>query len=193
MDRLTKTGIGLAVLGAATFGANAATQHDNQMYIAIAGVTAFNFVQTGYSITSGQPYGGTSASVSNSCAQAQITVKAGSKGSTSVAQWFKTQVGAGQTLVCDTKGTFPNDLNFAVQGTMTMTVGGKNITCDGVIVAQGNFATVNNWWMGSPTMKDAHVGPTGATVQTCKQGSLPIEVIFSPQTPCVNNFSIGFL
>ncbi len=195
MNGLKQIGLALLLSCAMSVAAQAAKEHDNQMFIAINGVTAFNFAETGHSITSGQPYGGTTSGVSKSGAQVQITVKAGRKGSTTPATWFMQQVGSGQTLVCDTSGSFPKDLNFAVEGNITMTVGGKNITCNNVLVAQGNFLTVNNWWMGGPNMSGAHVGPSGATIQSCAvQGSvLPAVVIFSPQTPCVNNFSIGFV
>ncbi|MBR9972197.1 hypothetical protein [Magnetospirillum sulfuroxidans] len=173
----------------------AATQHDNEVFFAIAGVTQFQFSETAHSITSGQPYGGTTSNVSKSGAQARIVVKAGRKGSSSVANWFKTQVAAGQTLACDSKGTFPDALNFAVQGTLTMTVGDKTITCQDVLVAQGHFGTTNNWWMGGPNMQGAHVSLSGITLQSCKAAGsvLPIEVTFSPQTPCVNNFNISVI
>jgi hypothetical protein len=195
MIDLRRAGIGLAVVLGTTLSANAASEHDNQVFIAINGVTAFSFTQTGYSITNGQPYSGVTSGISKSGAQAQITVMAGRKGSSGPAQWFQQQVGSGQTLVCDTSGSFPDDLNFAVEGTINMTVGGKNITCNNVLVAQGNYLTVNNWWMGGPNMSGAHVGPTGATIQACAvQGSkIPAQVIFSPQTPCINNFSMGFV
>jgi hypothetical protein len=194
MKSVKQAAIGLATLLLATFAATAATQHDNYVYFALAGVQSFSFAPTAYNITSGQPYGGTTSGVSQAGKQGFILVKAGRKGSTSVAQWFQQQVGAGQTLVCDATGTFPDKLNFAVQGTLTMQVGGKTFTCDNIIVAQGNFATVNNWWMGGPNMAGAHVGPSGATVQTCKgKDGIPKEVIFSPPTPCVNHFNIGFV
>lgn len=194
MTRVRRTGIGLAALLTATLAASAATVHDNDVFFAINGLQTFNYAQTGYSITSGQPYQGTTSGVSQAGQQAKITVKAGRKGSTSVASWFKQKVGAGQTLVCDAKGTYPDKLNFAVEGTMTIgVVGGKTVTCDNILIAQGHFGTTNNWWMGGPAMKGAHIGPTGATEQTCKlSGSvLPAVVIFSPQTPCVNNFNIS--
>ena len=192
MKTLTRVGIGAAALAAATFAATAATQHNNDVFFAINGLKSFSFQETAHSVTSGQPYGGTTSGVSGG--KGKITVKAGRKGSTSVASWFKQQVGAGQTLVCDSKGTYPDALNFAVQGTLTIgSVNGKTITCDNIIVAQGHFGTTNNWWMGGPGMKGAHVSLSGATEQTCKiAGSLlPAVVVFAPQTPCVNNFSIG--
>ena len=58
-------------------------------------------------------------------------------------------------------------------GTTIGSVNGKTITCDNIIVAQGHFGTTNNWWMGGPGMKGAHVSLSGATEQTCKiAGSL---------------------
>lgn len=193
MNGLKQAGIGLAVLLGATFSASAASEHDNEVFFAIAGIQNFTFTQTGYNITSGQPYSGASGGVTNAGEMAQITVKAGRKGSSGVATWFQQQVGAGQTLVCDSKGTFPSSLNFAVEGTLVMQVGGKTVTCDNIIVAQGNFGTTNNWWMGGPNMKGIHISLSGATIQKCSvQGSLlPAAVIFTPQTPCVNNFSIS--
>jgi hypothetical protein len=193
MKRVKQAAIGLATLLLATFAATAATQHDNYVYFALAGVQYFNFAPTAVNITSGQPYGGTTSGVSQAGKQGFILVKAGRKGSTGVAQWFQQQVGAGQTLVCNSTSTFPKELNFAVEGTLTMQVGGKTITCDNIIVAQG--APFKNWWMGGPYMAGAHVGPSGATIQSCwvKDSLLPTEVIFSPATPCNNHFNIGFL
>jgi hypothetical protein len=75
----------------------------------------------------------------------QLIVKAGRKASTSVAAWFKQQAGSGQTLVCNTTGTYPKDINFAVEGTMIMQVGDKTVTCDNIIVAQGNYLTTGGW------------------------------------------------
>lgn len=171
----------------------AVSEHDNEVFFAIAGIKSFEFTETGHAITPKQPYSGTFSNVSKAGAQARIVVKAGRKGSEGVADWFKAQVGAGQTLVCDSKGTFPDKLNFAVKGTLKMTIGDKKITCDNVIVAQGHFGVNNNWWMGGPNMQGAHVSLSGVTLQTCKaEGSLlPVEVTFSPQTPCVNNFNIS--
>jgi hypothetical protein len=194
MKILSRAAIGAAVLAVTTFGAIAASEHDNEVFFAVNGLQTFNFQQTGYSITSGQPYGGTTAGISSG--KGLITVTAGRKGSSSVATWFKQQVGSGQTLVCDTKGTYPDSLNFAVEGTLSIgSANGNTITCSNIIVAQGNFGTTNNWWMGGPGMKGAHISVSGATEQTCQiSGSRkPAIVIFAPQTPCVNNFSIGII
>jgi hypothetical protein len=162
MTTLARTAISLAVLAVTTVAAVAATEHDNDAFFAINGLQSFTFSETSHSITSGQPYSGASASVSSG--KGQITVKAGRKASDSVAAWFRQQVGSGQTLVCDTKGTYPDQLNFAVEGTMSIgSSDGKTIECDNIVVAQGNFGQFNNWWMGGPGMKGAHIGPSGAT------------------------------
>lgn len=170
-------------------------KNDNEVNFAIAGVTEFSFVQTDFSITDGQPYSGVTSSVTQSGAEAQIVVKAGRKGSSEVATWFKNKVGSGQTIVCDTTGTFPDALNFAVEGTMTITTDKGTYTCDNVIIAQGNFATVNNWWMGSPDWQGVHISLGGFTVQKVDFSghSLASIAVFAPQTPCVNNFSIALL
>lgn len=97
--------LGSAALLVAALPSQAATQHDNDVFFAIAGVTQFDFSETAHSVSKDQPYGGTTAKVSKSGAEAQIVVKAGRHGTPKVAEWFKTQVGSGQTLVCDSKGT----------------------------------------------------------------------------------------
>lgn len=173
----------------------AVSEHNNEVFFAIAGIKSFEFTETGHDITAKQPYSGTTSNVSKTGTEARIVVKAGRKGSDGVATWFQKQVGAGQTLVCDTKGTFPDKLNFAVKGTLKMTIGDKKITCNDVIVAQGHFGLNNNWWMGGPNMQGAHVSLSGVTMQSCKvEGRLlPVQVTFSPQTPCVNHFSISTL
>lgn len=200
MSKLTPAGllVSLLALTLAT-PALAVKQHDNQVFFDVNGLTAFSFTENatnGHSITKGQPYGGTTSGIKKESGhdQAYVVVKAGRKNSSTNAAWFKTQAGTGQTLACDSSGTYPNELNFAVQGTMVFTTTtGKVITCENVIVAQGHFGLNNNWWMASPTMKGAHVSISGATEQTCKQkGSpLPVVVVFSPKTPCVNHFSIA--
>jgi hypothetical protein len=193
MKRVKQAAIGLAALLTATFTATAATQHDNYVYFALAGVQYFFYAPIAVNITKGQPYGGTTSGVSQAGTQGYILVKAGRKGSHGVAQWFQQQVGAGQTLVCNSTATFPKELNFALEGSLTMQVNDKTITCDNILVAQGS--PFENWWMGGPNMAGAHIGPSGATVQKCSvSGSVfGAEVIFSPQTPCNNHFNIGFL
>ncbi|NVB36868.1 hypothetical protein G6O69_03440 [Pseudenhygromyxa sp. WMMC2535] len=173
------------------------TQHNNDVYFAITGVTSFQFEQSSsdsYAITSGQPWGGVTSGTSKSGAQAQITIAAGRKGSEAVATWFKNQVGSGQTIACDSKGNFPNDLNFAVMGNMTIGIGDDSYLCENVIIAQGHFTGANNWWMGSPNWQGAHISISGAAVQkTQTKGLIPTVAVFAPQTPCSNNFDISII
>jgi hypothetical protein len=191
MRAVTRVLIGGAFLGTFTCAAFAATVRDNQVVFDVNGMQSFSFQETGHSISSGQPYGGTTAGVING--QGVIDVQAGRNNTSGPATWFKQQVGAGQTIVCDTSGTYPSDLNFAVEGTLTIgSVNGKTITCDNVTIAQGNYAGTNNWWMGGPGMKGIHVSQGGAVEQTCKRSSGPAAVVtFAPETPCVNHFNIS--
>jgi len=187
-----------AVLCIAAFSSStgfAATQRDNDVFFAITGVESFSFQESEHSIHSNQPWGGVSSNVTHPGAEAHILVKAGRKGSRSVAQWFKDRVGSGQTLVCDSKGNLPDELNFAARGTMTFSIGGKTFVCPDILIGQGHFATANNWWMGGPKMQGAHASFSGGTTQMCRiEGQpLPAAVVFTPQTPCTNHFNIGVL
>lgn len=190
-----KTFLTCAIIACAALPSPGQADDSNKVFFAIAGVSKFQFTETAHSAEPEKKYRGTTSSVVDPGAKAVIVVHANHAKSKNIANWFKTQVGSGQTLVCDSKGTFPEKLNFAVKGTLKMTIGDKNITCQDILVAQGHFGTTNNWWMGGPNMQGAHVSLSGATIQTCKvEGKiLPMEVVFSPQTPCVNNFSISVL
>lgn len=172
--------------------------HDNDIFFDVVGMKGVSFTETDHSITSGQPYHGASSGIKKEAGhdQAFIRVNAGRKKSDQVAKWFKNRAGKGQTVVCDSAGTYPNELNFAVQGTLKITnVSDEVIVCDNFIIAQGHFGANNNWWISSPTMQGAHVSISGAGMQWCTiEGKLlPIIAIFSPKTPCVNHFSIGFM
>lgn len=172
------------------------TAHENFVYFDINGMKAFSFTETSHSITSGQPYHGVTSGIKmeDGHDQAYILVNAGRKKSATVANWFKSATGNGQTVVCDSAGTYPNELNFAVQGTMKITnQSNQVIVVQNFIVAQGHFITTNNWWISSPTMQGIHVSISGAGTQVCSvEGSvIPVIATFSPKTPCVNHFSIG--
>ncbi len=195
MNRLQAATAGLGILIATISNAGAGPS-DNYVYFALPGVTAFNFTSSS-GINAGGKKTGTLTSGVDAKKGAYINVQADRKGSKEVAASFKQAVGSGQTLVCDSTKTFPDKLNFMVQGTLEMTTGtgadALTVTCDNVIVAQGHDASNNNWWMGGPNMKGIHVSFTGITFQKCtvKGKALPAEVIFTPATPCVNHFNLS--
>jgi len=190
------TTVVLGTLLATATSTRAETQYNNYVEFDLNGVTAFNFVESSNSITSGQPYGGTTSGVNDE--QGWIDIKAGRQGSAAVAQWFAGQVGAGQTAVCDSTGNLPEELNFAVSGTLTFTLStNQTYVCGNLVIGQGHFTGVNNWWIGGPNMQGAHVSVSGAVMQSCnlEGGKLPLpaHVVFTPETPCSNTFSIGIL
>jgi hypothetical protein len=182
----------LPVLAAAP--GHATSIHANEVFFAMPGLQGFTFTETAHSVTTGQPYKGVTSKV-DKAGQGVIVVNAGRSGSKEVATWFMENVASGQTLACDSKGSAPDKLNFAVRGTLTLQLVGQAspIVCEDVLIGQGHFGVNNNWWMGGPNMSGTHVSISGATVQRCTQKGnlLGVEVVFSPQTPCVNHFSIG--
>lgn len=114
-----------------------------------------------YSITSGQPWGGVigcSAPVNN----CTITVNAGRSTSTEVAQWFAQNA---PIAVCTSEcggGGMPNELNFAIAGTISTGTATYPIT-----IGQGsNGAGLNNWWLGGT----ADQGWGGCTVNNVGPG-----------------------
>jgi len=188
MTVLKQMALALAALIGTTFAAGAASVHDNYVYFWVSGLQAFSFAQTGYSISSGQPYQGTTSGISKPGAQGYILVKAGRHKTPQVAQWFKQQVDGGATMVCNSTGTFPEELNFAIEGTLTFTANNQTYTCEDFVLGQGSYLHLsNNWWAGGPHMHGFHVGPTAVIAQFCRTG----EKVFTPATPCASTFSIG--
>jgi hypothetical protein len=187
--------LGLLSLLAAAPG-HATSIHANEVFFAMPGLQGFTFTATSHSVTKGQPYKPGTSRVDKP-GQGVIVVNAGRSKSEDVATWFMGKVASGQTLACDSKGSAPRELNFAVLGTLTLELNGQSpIVCEDVVIGQGSFGLNNNWWMGGKNMSGVHVSLSGATVQKCKQkGGLLgfVEVAFTPQTPCVNHFSIGLV
>jgi hypothetical protein len=110
----------------------------------ITSVTYNNDLQ----VTSGQPYTGVSIDQSNS-ANIVITVYAGRKGSSDVANWFNGNLQNSSVRMIANQSIFksddmPSDLNFAFS--VDMTIDGIAYT---VYLGQGNYSTTNNWWFGS--------------------------------------------
>jgi len=113
--------------------------------------------QDSYAITADQPWGG----VINYTSQNNFNVQAGRQASYTVVDWVEQQLQAEgitanqNNAIGNTKtDLFPKELNFAVEGTLT--IGWEDnhgnvqtFNCQNVIVAQGHSGTKNNWWVFS--------------------------------------------
>ena len=69
----------------------------------------------------------------------------GRKGSTAVANYWKNRVSSDENIY----GVDPDKLNFAMEGDLTMTIGGKTYIFSDFYLAQGHFLFTNPWWIGS--------------------------------------------
>lgn len=124
------------------------TMHDNDFTFNFPGLTHVGFVERDHSISSGQPYGG--VSIKNSTT---VTVKAGRHKTSAVAQWFKDAVQGGGGIALTYSDTSPEELNFAVRGTLTLVINNVTYTAQDFVLAQGSTTTGgNNWWLGSAQM-----------------------------------------
>ena len=47
----------------------------------------------------------------------------------------------------------PQELNFAIFGTLELIGSGFDIKCDDFRIGQGHHGSSNNWWVGSPNCK----------------------------------------
>lgn len=121
---------------------SAAYIHDNIVefirYVSLSNIT-YNYNGQN-SITSGQPWGGLSTSESEgSCT---IDARAGRKGSSGPARWFKDRASVAMST-SGSWGAWPNDLNFAFDGSLI--IDGNSYQ---LVVGQGNDSAHNNWWIG---------------------------------------------
>ena len=161
--------VAMFIAGALTCGAPAVqanSEHDNYVTFAISSLQDFHFYMESYSLAGGQPWGGVSSWGQNNVGT--IDVVAGREQTSEVATWFKQQVGSGQMFACSQGSSTPDALNFAVSGAMSITANQQTISCP-IVLAQGNKATINNWWIGAPNLKNnvltCAVAKTGAPVQ----------------------------
>ncbi len=96
-----------------------------------------------YSITSGQPWGGITGSSSEG--SYTIDVRAGRKGSSGPAQWFKDRATVAFCTQIYGIDNWPADLNFAFTGTIV--IDGNSYE---LVIGQGHsdVSGNNNWWYG---------------------------------------------
>lgn len=112
-----------------------------------------DFVEKGHSIANSKDYGSTSMS------KHTLTVMANRNGSPNVATVFGTYIGGkGHCTACKSNDDFPDLLNFAVNGTFTITTPDKKMYSNTIAVAQGHKPFVNNWWIGGKQMYGKAVG-----------------------------------
>jgi hypothetical protein len=122
--------------------------HDNYISFKKTGITSASYKINAYSITSGQPFNGSTTFVDND--GINIDFNAGRKASYENANWFKQQAIGGNAIATDDIDSWPTELNFASNGNLTLMWEGKTIIVENLIIAQGhNTNDRNNWWIAS--------------------------------------------
>lgn len=116
--------------------------HDNIVeFIRYPTINNVTYIYNGqYNITSGQPWSG--INISESDGSSVINARAGRKGSTGPAQWFRGKASIAM-CVSTSIGAWPKDLNFAFDGTLIIDGNSYHL-----VVGQGNDGVHNNWWIG---------------------------------------------
>ena len=120
---------------------------DNYLYFdgpSIQKVQSVQFEETSHSITDGQPYGGVFS------LGTYLDVRAGRHESEEVANDFNAGVtpdNARGLCLEDPNTPLPAELNFAVFGTLSVTIGNTTHACPEMRIAQGHYPGTNNWWI----------------------------------------------
>jgi len=164
----------MAAAGAlpATVNASRAHAHDNYFTMQLAsGLSPYSIsfsVETHY-ITGGQPFDGVSTSQPD-----QLDVKAGRKGSSSVAAQFASGLQPTNMMVSwppTSTANPPGELNFAIVGSLVLNMPSGTVVCPNMLIGQGHALDRNNWWVASAGCS----GQGGTTPLTCSccEGSAP--------------------
>lgn len=126
----------------------------NKLEFSIGSEYGLDFVEKEHSIKNNDDYGSTTMSGHT------LTVNANRHGDDDVASDFSTYIGGkGHCTACMSHDEFPDDLNFAVNGTFTITLPDGRQYSNTVAVAQGhNAGSHNNWWIGGKQMYGKAVG-----------------------------------
>ncbi|AOM39945.1 hypothetical protein [Xenorhabdus hominickii] len=171
---------------------------DNNFSLKMMGMTNVVFNVTDHYITSGQGWEG--VTVSDDSEGCIFLVRAGRKGSSAPADWFKNKVTGGNAIACDTLAPLPSKLNFAFIGDLSFEHGGNKYSGTDIVIAQGhNARSRNNWWLGGKHMSEITDLPLGIYKlqgQPFKEsgGVLPDAIVtFGVKTGCVSNMSMGIL
>jgi hypothetical protein len=178
----------VVAVGCAT-GAGAQTIRENEFFFSVPDLNqGFYFELKQYSVTKDQPWDGVQTSIDTRQHYAWIYVMSGRKGSKEVADWFRAQVGLGSAQGANTSAQWPEELNFAIRGNLTIKAGNMQLVCKDVVIAQGNRALFwNNWWVGGPGMKTVNDNGRGLLQQSCEGGTMKTG---SGQAQFSNNFDL---
>ena len=139
-------------------------------------VQSVRFHETSHSITQGQPYDGVFT------LGYYLDVRAGRHGSEEVAHDFNAGISPDNALGLWTSGQdppLPAELNFAVFGTMSVTIDDATRVCPDLRIAQGHLFHENNWWIAGTKCYRQDYGNSGHNPPlTCPCGHT--NVTFSP-------------
>jgi hypothetical protein len=120
------------------------TIHDNNVYFdSNVSVTA-TFSLDRFAISDGQPFKGVTFSGSS------LDVHAGRHGTVGPASEFIVDLTL-LNMVASTHiiATEPKELNFAIFGTLNITLGSEFYSLPGFRIGQGHYSTTNNWWLAA--------------------------------------------
>ena len=149
-----------------------------------APVKSVQFDETSYSITQGQPYEGVFT------LGYYLDVRAGRQGSEEVANEFKAGIRGCNALGLNAFNALPYELNFAVFGTLLVTINDTAAVCPEMRIAQGHISTGNNWWIASTSCLKHPNGltcPCGDTNVTFSGASSAKNYDFDVQFDCCEN------
>ena len=151
---------------------------DNYVYFYQTSGTAVQsvrFHETSHSITQGQPYDGVFT------LGYYLDVRAGRHGSEEVAHDFNAGISPDNALGLATSAQhppLPAELNFAVFGTMSVTIDDATRVCPDMQIAQGHANVENNWWIAGTKCYRQDVGVDYGLRLRCPCGHT--NVTFSP-------------
>lgn len=150
-----------------------ASSHDNDIVINGGMVTAVQYVDNSLVISEGQP-SSPPPSITQKGSKWTITMDCGRHGTSSVADSFNKYCGGKHHEYAPDGGGggTPDKLNFYFRVNLTIELNGQSYDVNNVCLAQGHYATTNNWWIGG-----ANVVKNGDASLIVASGAVVVGVI----------------
>lgn len=192
-----------------------ATIRTNDLYFEFLEQTDVKFELEEMKVSDGQPYKDkvvVKAVNEEEKTQWKLTIEAGRHKTKDVATWMENKIKESsridlpdedgklkekKCIAYDTLDAFPEKLNFAVKGTLTMTMNGRSFVIKDFVIAQGNnYLDRNNWWIGGSDCVKI-VGANDPKVLSClleyKKDNKTMSRLLSFYSVDVNRFQIGWV
>lgn len=134
-----------------------AKERTNDLYFEFERKVELDFLDAKIVVSDEQPCGNKVAveKANDEKTKWKLTLSAGRHKTKAVATWFGEEIKDGECIAETEKDKFPQELNFAFSGRLSVKKYDKIIEIP-LVIGQGSHGSTNNWWVGSPSGMITH-------------------------------------